>query len=138
MEWPRHPLRELAPARPCQFSLHPGDTVCHLGLDQIQSHTGVVLAKHRRPLSTAGTSTFYFDERYVLYSKLRPYLNKVVVPDEPGIATNELIPLQPPPNLISRKFLAYYLRSFVFLAYASQYVTSAKMPRVILDRILGT
>lgn len=134
MEWPRNPLREVAPARPCQYSLRPDDTIWHLGLDQIESHTGVVLAKQRKPFSAAGTSTFYFDERYVLYSKLRPYLNKVVVPDEPGIATTELIPLQPLPNLVTRKFLAYYLRSPVFLAYASQYVTGAKMPRVILDR----
>ena len=34
-----------------------------------------------------------FTSKYVLYSKLRPYLNKVVVPDDDGYATTELIPL---------------------------------------------
>ena len=81
-----------------------------------------------------GTPHFPFDRSHVLYSKLRPYLNKVVIPDEPGIATTELIPLQPRPHLVSREFLAYYLRSPVFLGYAAQYVTGAKMPRVILDK----
>ena len=134
MKWPRYALRELAPAIPSRSTPHPGEAVWHLGLDQIESHTGIVLTKNRGPLSEAGNSTFHFDRSHVLYSKLRPYLNKVVVPDEPGIATTELIPLQPRPHLVNREFLAYYLRSPMFLAYASRYVTGAKMPRVILDR----
>ena len=134
MEWSRYTLREVAPSIPCRNTPDPDATLWHLGLDQIEGHTGAVLAKHRVPVSEAGTSTFHFDQSHVLYSKLRPYLNKVVVPDEPGIATTELIPLKPNPHLVRREFLAYYLRSPVFLAYASQYVTGAKMPRVILDR----
>ena len=134
MEWPRYTLREVAPSIPGRNTPNPDDTVWHLGLDQIEGHTGVVLGKHRAPVSDAGNSTFHFDQSHVLYSKLRPYLNKIVVPDEPGIATTELIPLKPHPHLVCREFLAYYLRSPEFLAYASQYVTGAKMPRVILDR----
>ena len=134
MEWPCYPLREVAPAVSNRNPPDLGDTVWYLGLDQIESHTGTILSKHRAPISAVGNSTFHFDQSHVLYSKLRPYLNKVVVPDEPGLATTELIPLKPHPNLVCRKFLAYYLRSPVFLAYASQYVTGAKMPRVILDR----
>ena len=134
MEWPRYTLREVAPSIPCRNTPNRDATLWHLGLDQIEGHTGVVLAKHRAPVSEAGTSTFHFDQNHVLYSKLRPYLNKVVVPNERGIATTELIPLKPHPHLVCREFLAYYLRSPVFLAYASQYVTGAKMPRVILDR----
>ena len=134
MEWPRCTLREVAPSIPCRDTPDPDATVWHLGLDQIEGHTGVVLGKHRAPVSDAGSSTLHFDQSHVLYSKLRPYLNKIVVPDERGIATTELIPLKPHPHLVCREFLAYYLRSPEFLAYASQYVTGAKMPRVILDR----
>ena len=134
MKWPRYPLRHLAPPVIGRTSLLPHDIVWHLALDQIQSHTAVILHKHRAPVSAAGTSVFHFDRTHVLYSRLRPYLNKVVVPNEPGIATSELIPLQPRKHLICREYLAYYLRSQLFLAYASQYVTGAKMPRVILDR----
>ena len=134
MEWPRYTLREVAPSIPCRNTPDPDATVWHLGLDRIEGHTGVVLGKHRAPVSDVGNSTFHFDQSHVLYSKLRPYLNKIVVPDEPGIATTELIPLKPHPHLVCREFLAYYLRSPEFLAYASQYVTGAKMPRVILDR----
>jgi len=62
-------------------------------LEQIQSDTGkiideVYVEKHR-----LGTSTFYFEPPVILYSKLRPYLNKVVMPNKCGYATTELIPL---------------------------------------------
>lgn len=134
MEWASLQLQDVAPAVPARNLFGPDDVVWHLGLDQIESHAGSVTHKHRAPGSSAGNSTLCFDEGNVLYSKLRPYLNKVVVPDEPGVATTELIPLRPDPRLICREYLGYYLRSASFLAYASQYVTGAKMPRVILDK----
>lgn len=133
VEWPRRTLAEIAPASPADHKFTPGEEVWHLGLEHIESHTGRVTLKLRAPAEAAGNSTFAFDERNVLYSKLRPYLNKVVVPDEAGIATTELMPLRPRPNLVVRKYLAYYLRSAGFLSFASQFVAGAKMPRVILD-----
>ncbi len=71
-----------------------------------------------------------FDESHVLYSKLRPYLNKVVLPDEPGIATSELIALKPDPKLLKREYLWQYLRSRTFLNFIKGKVHGAKMPRV--------
>ena len=134
MMWARYTLGEIAPA--VQSRTYPiGDTVWHLGLDHIESHTGRVIEKQKQPKSIIGNATLRFDQSHILYSKFCPYLNKVVVPDEPGIATTELIPLQPRPHLVRREFLAYYLRSPMFLAYASRYVTGAKMPRVILARL---
>jgi type I restriction enzyme S subunit len=134
MRWPRCRLRAVAPPAPAEASFQPDDEVWLLTLDQIEGHTGVVLEKPRKIADSIGNSTFTFDTGHVLYSKLRPYLNKVVCPDEPGIATTELIPLRPHSAILDRKFLAYYLRSPRFLSYASQYVVGAKMPRVISDR----
>jgi len=134
MEWPRYSLAEVAPACPAAVDFAPTEVVWHLGLEYIESHTGRITTKVRAPVREAGNSTFTFDEGNVLYSKLRPYLNKVVLPDEPGIATTELVPLRPRPDLVLREYLAYYLRAPAFLAFASQFVTGAKMPRVILDK----
>jgi len=134
MEWRRYAIREVAPAVPAQVRFKPDELVWHLGLEHIASHTGEIPHKHKAPAAGAGSSTIAFDQGNVLYSKLRPYLNKVAVPEEAGIATTELIPLRPREDLLYRKYLAYYLRSPTFLSFASQYVTGAKMPRVILDR----
>ena len=59
MEWPLYTLREVAPSIPCRNTPDPDATVWHLGLDQIEGHTGVVLGKYRAPVSDAGNSTFH-------------------------------------------------------------------------------
>ncbi|MDY4475532.1 restriction endonuclease subunit S, partial [Mitsuokella sp.] len=65
----------------------------------------------------------------VLYSKLRPYLNKVVIPNRPGYATSEIVVLKPNPEIITREYLAYFLRSSHFVKYINSKTTGAKMPR---------
>lgn len=133
MTWLTAPLRKVAPAIPAQIAFAPDENVWQLSLDQIESETGEIVGKRYAAASDAGTSTFRFDTGNVLYSKLRPYLNKVTIPDEVGIATTELIPLRPDPKTLNPRFLAYYLRSPGFLNQASHHVAGAKMPRVVMD-----
>ena len=125
-------LQEVAPAKPARLSFAPSDVVWQLNLDQIESHSGRILSKVMEPVAAAGSSTHYFDEGNVLYSKLRPYLNKVVCPDSRGIATTELVPLRPDPNRLDRLYLTNYLRSPQFVNWVSNEVAGAKMPRVAM------
>ncbi len=133
MTWLAAPLRKVAPPVTAQIDFSPDDQVWQLSLDQIESESGEIVEKRYAAASDAGTSTFHFDTGNVLYSKLRPYLNKVAVPDEAGIATSELIPLRPDPKTLNSRFLAYYLRSPGFVNQASHHVAGAKMPRVVMD-----
>lgn len=133
MNWLTAPLRKIAPPSPASCKFAPNEETWHLSLDQIESDTGEIIGKRYAAASEAGTSTFCFDTGNVLYSKLRPYLNKVTIPDEPGIATTELIPLRPDPAKLNPRFLAYYLRSPGFANQASHHVAGAKMPRVVMD-----
>ena len=133
MTWLTAPLRKVAPPVPAQSTFAPSNYVWQLSLDQIESATGEIIEKRYAAASEAGTSTFNFDTGNVLYSKLRPYLNKVAIPDEAGIATTELIPLRPDPETLNPRFLAYYLRSPGFVNQASHHVAGAKMPRVVMD-----
>ncbi len=134
MKWSTRQLKEVAPARPSPIRFSPDDVVWHLTLDQIESNTGYIIEKKIAPASEAGTSTFIFDYSNVLYSKLRPYLNKVVCPSEAGIGTTELVPLRPCPGVLDRHFLTYYLRSKYFLAFATIAVAGVKMPRIIMAK----
>ena len=133
MRWPKVPLEKVAPPKTTSQPFSSNQIVWQLTLDQIEGDTGNILAKKYGVASNSGNSTFYFDSGNVLYSKLRPYLNKVVSPDEPGIATTELIPLRPDPKLLHPHYLAYYLRSPDFVGQASHHVAGAKMPRVVMD-----
>ena len=131
MNWPMEKLGVVAPAKPIKKTkLTDSNSVWLLNLDMIESHTGRVIDKLFCSADEAGTSTHWFDENYVLYSKLRPYLNKVVVPDGLGLATTELVPMLPDPERLDRKYLAYYLRSEQFVRWVNEQVAGAKMPRV--------
>ena len=122
-------LREIAPPAPA-VTTPVGEKVWLLNLDQIEPHTGALLSKEYVEHSGLGTSTHAFDDGNVLYSKLRPYLNKVLLPDIAGYCTSELVPMRPNQAVVTREYLAAYLRSPSFLNWVSQQVDGAKMPRV--------
>ena len=131
MSWATAKLSDVAPAKPLKaFHLHAEDLIWQLNLDQIEANTGRLLERNIQPYSTAGSSTHWFDERHVLYSKLRPYLNKVILPNQRGLGTTELVPLLPDEKKLDRKYLAFYLRSKRFVEWVSLQTAGAKMPRV--------
>ena len=101
-----------------------------LNLDKVEAQTGNILSVDYYEYDEIGNSVVSFDSSNVLYSKLRPYLNKVVVPTEIGFATSELVPLQPVITLLERQYLAYMLRSKQFVDFINSKVSGAKMPRV--------
>jgi type I restriction enzyme S subunit len=105
-----------------------------LNLDQIEKDTGYLGEREWVDPATASNSTHGFTTDHVLYSKLRPNLNKVVCPQESGICTTELVRLRPDPKRLDRKFLTYFLRSEYYMGFARQVVAGAKMPRMVMDR----
>ncbi|TKE94367.1 restriction endonuclease subunit S [Vibrio sp. F12] len=131
MSWPLVKLGEVAPSKALKNPVVvDDDNVWQLNLDMVESGSGRILKKLKAPLSEAGSSTHWFDDRHILYSKLRPYLNKVVLPDEEGLATTELVPMLPDPKRLDRRYLVHYLRSKQFVSWISDQVAGAKMPRV--------
>ncbi|MBU1657715.1 hypothetical protein KKG72_01510 [bacterium] len=55
------------------------------------------------------SSTFYFNDEHVLYGRLRPYLNKVLLPDFEGHCSTEIFPIKPKKNILDRRFLFQWL-----------------------------
>lgn len=134
MKWQTASLRDVAPPEPAKRLPDREGTTWLLTLDQIESGTGIIVGKKIGPASETGSSTFPFDSGNVLYSKLRPYLNKVVWPQESGVATTELVPLRPKGDVLHCGYLTYYLRSHRFLTFAQSCVAGVKMPRIIMDK----
>lgn len=106
--------------------------VWQLNLDMIESNSGKIISKVYVDKDDVSSSTTTFDSSNVLYSKLRPNLNKVVLPDECGYCTTELLPLKPDAKLLDRVFLATLLRSGEFVQWAINHSAGTKMPRVSL------
>ena len=126
--WKTEQMGEVAPA--VNYKGKFDDKIWLLNLDMVEAQTGRVLDYLFVSEEEVGNSTCTFDTSNVLYSKLRPYLNKVVIPDRCGYATSELVPLKPVSTKINREYLAFMLRSDEFVNMINEKVAGAKMPRV--------
>ena len=123
----KYKLGDIAPIRQ---GIGPDEFPCWLlNLDMVESNTGRIIDYLYVQSDEIGASTVAFDTRNVLYSKLRPYLNKVVLPDRPGFATSEMLPLMPDTTIITREYLTHFLRSPRFVGYINEKTSGAKMPR---------
>ena len=105
------------------------DSAWILDLEDIEKDSGVVLRKVRKSERNAASTKHFFHRGQVLYSKLRPYLNKVVLSDEDGYCTSEILPLEFERNVLPQ-YARYYLMSPVFLEYANKCSYGVKMPRL--------
>ncbi len=129
--WEIKTLGEVAPSKPYTGAVPSvKGKYWLLNLDMIEPNTGNVIEKVYFSQADMGNSITKFNSENVLYSKLRPYLNKVVVPCVEGFATTELITLCPAKNILNRYFLSYFLRNPSFVTAINGKVIGAKMPRV--------
>lgn len=126
--WPVEPIGDLVRfdthhVRPQANQVYP-----YLAPEHVQPHTGAFSGPHLTPAHEIRSAKYAFTPRHILYCKLRPYLNKVVLPATSGICSTELVPLRPGPNLLP-EFLATYLRLPFFVSAATQKAQGTKMPR---------
>lgn len=102
-----------------------------LDLEDIQKDTGTILVKTTASERKISGDKVKFYKGQVLYSKLRPYLKKILVAPDNGICTPELVPFDT--YLIDENYIAYVLRS-PHIDYIINSVTyGVKMPRVGTD-----
>lgn len=133
-KWPCQSLSNVAPKQSRKVAA-VSSVVWLLNLDQIEANNGRVIKKERLDSSELGNSILPFYSGEVLYSKLRPYLNKVVLADEDGFCTTELLPLHPQKEICNALFLAHLLRQQSVVVVLSIRVVGAKMPRVDLTTL---
>ena len=103
-----------------------------VGMENVSGEDGTIrLGAGARSGAGAGAS-FLFDERHVLFGKLRPYLRKTAAADAAGCCSMELVPLLARPTL-DRRFLLHWLRTPAVVQAVSAKQTGARMPRADMD-----
>lgn len=107
-----------------------------LGVEHVVSDTGALNLGTGSRIGDGKSTSFRFDERHVLYAKLRPYLNKVATPDFAGRCSTELIPLLPRLD-VDREYLAHLLRRKETVAFVMSSVTGARMPRADMKALMS-
>ena len=105
------------------------ETAWILDLEDIEKDTGKVLQKLTLKERSSASTKHLFHKGQVLYSKLRPYLNKVVLADDDGYCTSEILPLEFS-DCILPEYVKFYVMSPAFLRYANHCSYGVKMPRL--------
>ena len=100
----------------------------NLDLEDIKKDSGIVLRKKCKCNDEQASTKHIFAEGMVLYSKLRPYLNKVIVADENGVCSSEILPIQF--EGLDARYAQVFLMSPCFLSFANAHVSGTKMPRL--------
>lgn len=100
-----------------------------LELEDIEKVTSKLLNKVTFAERPFKSSKNRFSQGDVLYGKLRPYLDKVIVANEPGVCTTEIIPITSYGN-ISPEFLRLLLKAPNFITYANSSTHGMNLPRL--------
>ena len=102
-----------------------------LDLEDIEKESGKILRKKTYKEIKSKSDKHSFKKGNVLYSKLRPYLNKVVIPDADGYCTSEILCFDF--GLIYNRYAQFFLMSPYFVSYAMDGAYGTKMPRANAD-----
>ncbi|MDR2408149.1 MAG: restriction endonuclease subunit S [Bacteroidales bacterium] len=100
-----------------------------LDLEDIEKETGKLLVRKKKKEVDSASTKHRFMKDSVLYSKLRPYLNKVIIADFDGYCTSEILPLIFYEHAYN-KYAQVFLMSPHFVEYAKRCSYGTKMPRL--------
>ncbi|MGB2841120.1 MAG: restriction endonuclease subunit S [Halobacteriota archaeon] len=131
VKYPKQIITDVAPedAILVDCSNKNFSNLLYISLGNVESDTGnLVNLNIAEEMGILGKAAL-FNQKHVLYSKLRPYLNKVVLPYFEGCGTTEFVVLKPDDRIITREFLVEYLRNPLFVKVATENSSGTKMPR---------
>ena len=109
----------------------------HVGGANIESKTGCLLNLKTAREEGLISGKFIFDDTMVLYSKIRPYLMKVVRPDFQGLCSADIYPLSPKRGQADRNYLFHLLLSPTFTDYVNSGSARAGMPKVNREHLFA-
>ncbi|MGM9559355.1 restriction endonuclease subunit S [Anaerovibrio slackiae] len=103
-----------------------------LDLEDIEKNTGHIVSKVYASERDIKGEKVIFSAGNILYSKLRPYLKKILIATDDGVTTSELVPFYVYGTEYQRYFM-WYLRSPYVDITINSLCYGIKMPRVGTD-----
>lgn len=100
-----------------------------LELEDIEKDTSKLLVKVYNSERKVKSTKNIFEKGDVLYGKLRPYLNKIILADDNGVCTTEIIPIKTNDKIL-KNYLFYWLKSPYFSNFVNQLTYGINMPRL--------
>lgn len=109
----------------------------HIGIDSIEKDTGKLSGYRTVKEDNVISGKYIFTSHHIIYSKIRPNLNKVALPDFDGLCSADAYPILPNEERCDRTYLAIVMRSRYFLDYILGFSVRAGMPKVNRKQIEG-
>lgn len=131
MKWPIHTFNDVAKVDAKmtteydRYADYP-----HIGIDSIERGTGVLSGYRTVKEDNVISGKHIFNGKHILYSKIRPNLNKVATPDFEGLCSADCYPILTDERKCNKFFFAALLRSDFFLDYILGLSVRSQMPKV--------
>lgn len=108
-----------------------------IGSENIESNTGKIVNVKTAREKGVISGNYVFDKEDVLYSKIRPALNKVAAPSFKGVCSADIYPVRPNSGSLLRNYLVFLLLSEKFLGYAIRSSDRGKIPKINREALLS-
>ncbi|MCZ8192784.1 MAG: restriction endonuclease subunit S [Microcystis sp. LE19-338.1B] len=115
----------------------PYSNMLHVGGDNIESRTGEISGCKTPAELSLISGKYLFRKGDILYSKIRPYLNKVSLPDFDGVCSADIYPIRVNHSCVTPIYMTYILRSKGFLEYAEKHSTRTNIPKINRKALLS-
>lgn len=125
--WTKHVFSNIAKVKsnlvqPQDFLKYP-----HIAPDNIEKKTGKLLAYRTIEEDNVKSAKHRFYPGQIIYSKIRPYLSKVVIVDFEGLCSADMYPIE---TDLDTKYLYYYMLSDTFIDFASNSGSRSVLPKI--------
>ena len=107
----------------------------HIGIDSIEKNTGKLIGYRTVREDQISSGKYLFTKKHIIYSKIRPNLNKVALPDFMGVCSADAYPILTVEEKMNRIFLAHVLRSDYFLNFILSFSSRTNLPKVNKSQI---
>ncbi len=109
----------------------------HIGIDSIEKETGRLSGYRTVAEDGVISGKYLFTEKHIIYSKIRPNLNKVAMPGFAGVCSADAYPILVKDGVCSKEYLAYTMRSKYFLDYILVFSNRTNLPKVNKNQVEG-
>ena len=109
----------------------------HIGIDSIEKETGRLSGYRTVAEDGIVSGKYLFTEKHIIYSKIRPNLNKVAMPDFVGVCSADAYPILVKDDVCVKEYLVYTMRSKYFLDYILSFSSRTNLPKVNKRQVEG-
>jgi type I restriction enzyme, S subunit len=108
----------------------------YIGADSIESNTGRLVQKKSALEQGTRGPVYLFSGKKLLYSKIRPYLNKLSITNFKGYCSSDMYPLEFDKSVLY-EFASHYLLSKRFLKSISGFYQRASIPKINREQLFS-